>query len=158
MSRSSHSARFATLALLLAAPHLSSGSRPAPGDACSLLAKEDAAAALGEPVTGPKAVDAPASGGGKVTGCEYSGSGTHRAQLNLTVLPANLVPMYREMCAKQKNDGLAGLGDVACWSKGKHEELHVLKGTAFVSIVLRRSGDPTEPIKALMTKALGHLK
>ena len=32
------------------------------------------------------------------------------------------------------------------------------KGAAFVSIRLRRGGNPTEPIKALMKKALAKLK
>jgi hypothetical protein len=36
--------------------------------------------------------------------------------------------------------------------------LHVIKGTSLVSIGLRRDGDPTEPIKALMKKALATLK
>jgi len=36
--------------------------------------------------------------------------------------------------------------------------LHVIQGTAFLSIELRRSGDPTEPIKAVMKRALDRLK
>src|SRR5689334_22504742 len=158
MSRFSHSASFATLALLLVAPHLSWGRRLAPDDACSLMTKEDAAAALGEAVTGPKIVAPPAQGGAKVTACEYVGSGYNRVALHLTVLAANLVPTYRGICAQQKNDGLASFGEVACWYKDKHEELHVVKGSAFVSIVIHRSGDPTDAIKTLMTKALGRLK
>jgi len=65
--------------------------------------------------------------------------------------------MYKAMCAK-KTDGLAGMGDVACWYNDKHAELHVIKGTAFLSVELGRSGDPTEPIKALMKKVLARLK
>ena len=53
---------------------------------------------------------------------------------------------------------VGGLGDVACWYNDKHAELHVIKGSAFVSIELRRSGNPTEPIKAVMKKALAKLK
>jgi hypothetical protein len=44
------------------------------------------------------------------------------------------------------------------WYNDKHAELHVIKGTAFVSIELRRSGNPTEPIRALMKTALAKLK
>jgi hypothetical protein len=132
---------------------------PAPDDACSLLSKEDAAAALGEAAAGPKATGPIADGtGATVSGCEYTGSGIHRVQLNLTRIPASSVPMYKQICAKASQDGLAGLGDVACWYNDKHEELHVIKGAAFLSIELRRSGNPTEPSKALMKKALAKLK
>ena len=131
----------------------------APAVACSLLTKEDAAAALGESATGPKAVGPISDGSGSVvSGCEYNGSGIHTLKLNLTRLPDNAVPMYKQICAQQKTDGLAGFGDVACWYKDTHAELHVIKGAAFVSIQIRRSGDPTDPIKALMKKALGKLK
>ncbi len=61
------------------------------------------------------------------------------------------------MCAQQGTDGLAGLGDLACWYDTKHVELHAMKGSSFLSIVIRRSGDPTEPLKAVM-KALAKLK
>src|SRR5262249_35910700 len=127
----------------------------APDDACSIMTKEDAAAALGEAATGPRAVGPMSDGAGStVSGCEYAGSGIHTVQLNVTRLPASAVPMYKMMCAQASKDGLAGMGDVACWYNDKHAELHVIKGTAFLSIELRRSGDPTEAIKALMTKAL----
>jgi hypothetical protein len=130
----------------------------APGDACSLLSKEDAAAALGEAATGPKALGPMSAGaGGSVTSCEYTGSG-HSIQLNLTRLSASSVPMYKAMCAKQSQDGLTGLGDMACWYNAKHAELHVIKGTAFLSIELRGSGNPTEPIIAVMKKALAKLR
>ena len=123
------------------------------------MSKEDAAAALGEAATGPKAIGPMSDGAGDtVTGCEYTGSGYHRVQLNLTRLPASSVPMYKGICAQKGQDGLAGLGEVACWYDDKHEELHVIKGTAFLSFELRRSGNPTEPIKAVMKKALGKLK
>jgi hypothetical protein len=132
---------------------------PAPDDACSVLTKEDAAAALGEAAAGPKATGPISDGtGASVSGCEYTGSGIHNIQLNLTRLPASSVPMYKQMCAKASTDGLASMGDVACWYNDKHAELHVIKGTVFLSIELRRSGDPTEPIKALMKKALAKLK
>jgi hypothetical protein len=128
---------------------------PAPGDACSLLTKEDAATALGEAASGPKATGPVSDGtGATVSGCEYTGSGIHAIQLNLTRLPASSVPMYKGICAQKGVDGLAGLGDVACWYNDKHAELHAIKGTAFVSIELRRSGNPTE----VMKKALAKLK
>jgi hypothetical protein len=138
---------------------LAAARTPESGDACSLLTKEDAAAALGETAEGPKATGPMADGSGAtVSGCEYTGSGINRIQLNLTRLPANAVAMYKTMCDQQGKEGLTGLGDVACWYDAKHAELHVIKGTAFLSIELRRSGNPTEPIKAVMKKALDRLK
>ena len=157
MSRSMRSAGFAVIATLITSAIAAKS--PAPEDACSLLTKEDAAAALGEAATGPKVTGPMSDGtGATVSGCGYAGSGIHSLQLNLTRLPASSVPMYKGTCARKGTDGLAGLGDVACWYNDKHAELHVFKGTAFVSIELRRSGDPTEPIKALMKKALAKLK
>ena len=137
---------------------LAAARTPAPGDACSLLTKEDAAAALGETAKGPKATGPMSDGtGATVSGCEYTGSGIHSIQLNLTRLQASAVAMYKAMCDQQGKEGLTRLGDVACWYNAEHAELHVIKGTAFLSIELRRSGDPTEPIKAVMNKALARL-
>jgi hypothetical protein len=157
MSPSMRSVGIAIMATLIASATAAKSSLP--DDACSLLTKEDAAAALGEAATGPKLTGPMSAGAGStVSACEYTGSGIHRVQVNLTRLPASSVPMYKGMCAQKGQDGLAGLGDVACWYNDKHAELHVIKGTAFLSIELRRSGDPTEPIKALMKKALAKLK
>lgn len=129
-------------------------------DACSLLSKPDAATALGEAVTGPKLTGPMSDGAGAtVSACEYTGSGYNRIQLNLTRPPASSMPMYKAMiCNKKGKDGLAGLGDLACWYNDKHEELHVIKGGAFLSVELRRSGNPTEPMIAVMRKALAKLK
>jgi hypothetical protein len=138
---------------------LAAARAPVPGDACSLLTQEDAAAALGEAATGPKSIGPMKDGtGATVSGCEYTGSGIHSIQLNLTRLPASSVAMYKMMCAKAGKDGLAGLGDLACWYNDKHAELHVIKGSAFLSVELRRSGNPTEPIIGVMKKALAKLK
>ena len=146
-------------ALLVTVTLIASPRMAPPGDACSLFTKEEAAEAIGEAATGPRAIPEMKDGtGATVTACEYTGSGYHRVQLNLTRLPASSLPMYKGMCAKANNDGLAGLGDVACWYNEKHAELHVIKGNAFVSIELNRSGDPTEAIKGLMKKAVSRLK
>jgi hypothetical protein len=157
MSRPMRSAGIAIVAILIT--FATAAKSPAPGDACSVLTKEDAAAALGEAAAGPRATGPMTDGtGATVSGCEYTGDGIHRIQLNVTRLPASSLSMFKQMCAKAGNDGLAGMGDVACWYNDKHEELHVIKGATFVSIELRRGGNPTEPIKALMKKALAKLK
>jgi len=128
--------------------------------ACALLTKEDAAAALGEAVKGPesKSMADAAGPGATVSYCEYTGSGYHRIHLDLTLLPQSSVPMYRAMCKEKATKDLAGLGDVACWYNEKHGELHALKGTAFLSIEITRSGDPTEAIKGAMKKSLDRLR
>jgi hypothetical protein len=157
MSRSTRSVGIAIVATLIT--FATAAKFPEPGDACSVLAKEDAAAALGEAAAGPKAIGPMSDGtGATVSGCEYTGSGIHKVQLNLTRLAASSVPMFKQICAKASTDGLAGMGDVACWYNDKHAELHVIKGSVFLSIELHRSGDPTEPIKALMKKAVAKLK
>jgi len=138
---------------------LTAARTPAQGDACSLLTREDAATALGETAKGPNATAPMSDGAGAtVSACEYTGSGIHAIQLNLYRLTASSTQMYKGMCAKKNKEGLAGLGDVACWYNDKHAELHVVKGTAFLSMDLRRNGDPTEPIKVVMKKALERLK
>ena len=149
-----------TLTLSSALLVLTAARVPAPGDACSLLSKEDAAAALGEGVTGPKAIGPMTDGSGAtVSGCEYTGSGYHRVQLNVTRPPASALPVDKGIiCRKKSNDGLAGMGDLACWYNDKHEELHAIKGGAFLSAQLQRSGNPTESIIAVMRKALAKLK
>ena len=157
MSRSIRSAGIVIFASLISS--VAAAQTPAPVEACSLLSKEDAAAALGEAATGPKAIGPMKDGtGASVSGCEYTGSGIHSIKLNVTRIPASSVSMYKMMCAQAKSDGLAGMGDVACWYNDKHAELHVIKGNAFLSIELRRSGDHTEPIATAMKKALAKLK
>lgn len=163
MTRAIRSACFTmTVTVMICASgfFLAAAGTPAQGDACSLLTKEDAATALGEAVTGPKATGPMSGGAGAtVSACEYTGSGYNRVQVNLTRLAASSVAIYRGMiCNNKGKDGLAGLGDLACWYNDKHAELHVIKGNAFISVELRRSGNPTEPMIAVMKKALTKLK
>ena len=73
---------------------------PAASPACSYLSKEDATAALGEAVTGPKGM----SMGGGTSTCEYSGSGIHTVHLNVMVLDAATMAMYKAMCAQKGKD------------------------------------------------------
>lgn len=129
-------------------------------EACTFLTKEDAAAALGEAATGPKgsAGRSSASPGTTASACEYSGSGIHRINLNVMHFAPDMAAMYRAMCAQKGKEGLSGLGDTACWYNDKHEELQVLKGTTFFSIELRRSGNPTEPIKDVARKVFDRIK
>jgi hypothetical protein len=119
---------------------------PAASAACSVLTKADAAAALGEAVTGPKAASVPAS---KASSCEYTGSAIHRLNVSVRIFDASTAAMYKALCAQKGKQGLTGLGDTACWYDDKHEELQVMKGSTMFSIELRRGGDPTDAIKTL---------
>jgi hypothetical protein len=96
--------------------------------------------------------------GGEAATCEYSGSGNQKVHLTVIVLTAANAGMYKAMCAQKDKQGLAGLGDVTCWSNDKHGELQVLKGLKFFSIELRKNGDPTEAIKAVARKVYDRMK
>ena len=148
---------FYVAVMMLAATIASAQTRPAPpaaGDACSLLTKDDAVAALGEPVKGPDAKSIP----GGPSACEYTGSGLQKVHLNVFQLSAANAAVYKAMCAQKGKEGLTGLGDTTCWYNDKHEELQVLKGLTFFSVELRNAGDPTEAIKAIAKKVYDRLK
>ena len=132
---------------------------PGAGDACALLTKDDAATALGEPVSGPESKsDLPMGAGSTASYCEYTGSGYHKVHLNLIHMSPDVAATYKAMCAQKAKEGLAGLGDMACWYNEKHGELQAIKGVSFISIQMNRSGDPTDAIKAVMKKALDRLR
>jgi hypothetical protein len=146
-------------AFILAAAIVSSAqtpkpAAPAPGSACSFLTKEDAAAALGEAVTGPRDTVAPNG----PSACEYTGSGLHKVQLSMIPLTAESAGIYKGLCAQKNKDGLTGLGDVTCWYNDKHEELQFLKGSSVFMIEVHRSGDPTEAIKGAARKVYERAK
>ena len=164
MHRTTYSARLVTVTTIIAAA-LSLGvavaraATPAASDACSLLTKENAAAALGETVKGPESKSGlPMGPGTTASFCEYTGSGFHKVHLNLIHMSPDIATMYKAMCAKKGKEGLAGLGDMACWYNEKHEELQAIKGVMFISIQMTRSGNPTEAIKAVMKNALDRLR
>jgi len=150
----------AAVAALAANPTQTKPATGATSEACTFLTKEDATAALGETATGPKSAAGPSAGGPGMTAsaCEYSGSGLHKVNLNVMHFSPDTAAMYRAMCAQKGKEGLSGLGDTACWYNDKHEELQVLKGTTFFSIELRRSGNPTEPIKEVAKRVFDRVK
>jgi hypothetical protein len=130
--------------------------------ACSLFSKQDAAAALGEPVTEPESKSGiPFMPGVTSSNCAYEGSGYNRVNLNVWRASADAAVQFHQMyaaaCTGKTTSGLAGLGDVSCWYNEKHEELQVLKGTTFFSVELREKGDPTIAIKAVAQKVSDQL-
>jgi hypothetical protein len=156
------SASLVTLATIvvagLASSVLPASAAPA-DDACALLSKQDAVAALGEDVTGPESKSGLEMGPGTTAvSCEYVGSGYRRIHLNLIRMSPDVAAMYRAMCAQKGKEGLTGLGDMSCWYNNDHEELQVLKGTTFFSIELSGIKNPTEPIKAAAKSVFARLK
>jgi len=139
-----------------------STSTASPVTACSLFSTQDAAAALGEPVTGPESkTGIPFMPGVTASNCAYEGSGYNRVNLNVWHASADAAAQFHQMyaaaCTGKTTSGLAGLGDVSCWYNEKHEELQVLKGTTFFSVELRENGDPTNAIKAAAKKVSDQL-
>jgi hypothetical protein len=127
------------------------------GEACAVLKNDDVVAALGGTVDGPKGKGPLSAGDGStVSSCQYSGSGLLSVTLNVTRLPASQVPIYKGFCTD--HDGLTGLGDIACWYDKKHEEIHVFKGAAMISIELRGKSNPTDAIKVLAKKVIDQVK
>jgi hypothetical protein len=126
-------------------------------DPCAALKKEDVAAVLGGTFNDPKAKGPMKDGtGNTVSSCEYTGSGSLRVTMNVWQLPASQLAAFKSFCTD--HEGLAGLGDLACWYDKKHEEIHVFKGSGFISIELRGKSDPTDAIKALAKKAVDQMK
>lgn len=126
----------------------------AASEACTLLTREAAAAALGEAVQGPPKGTSMEG----VSSCDYSGASVHSIVLNVFHLPPDQAAVYKAMCAKKGHEGLTGLGETSCWYNAKHAELQVLKGTLFFSIELRRGGDSTEAIKAAAKSVFDRIK
>jgi hypothetical protein len=158
--------RSASLALgltLLAASGLTAGSpwqlkpaaaaTPGAGDACTLLTKPDAEAAVGGTVGEGKATNVN-SGGQVAKSCAYDGGGGRHIQLNMFLFaPGSVeIQVYRGLCAKKEQ--VAGLGDIACWYNEKHRELQMLKGGTVMSIEITRSGDATDALKAVGKKVV----
>ena len=157
-------AGLAALTLVGAAAAQGRSSTPAPFTPCSVLTKAEAAAALGE------AVKDGASGTARgsmlpnttATYCEYaSTTSVHRVHLNIWHAAPEGVAQLKQMglmvCGKKTKDGLAGLGETACWYSEKHGELQVFKGANFVSIEMSRSGDTTEAMKTVAKHVLPRL-
>jgi hypothetical protein len=141
-------------------------SSPAPTvDACTLLTKEEAVSAVGEALdqaksSGPFAV--PMGGiDTAVTGCAYeSPKSVHGIKLTVHRVPpdkaARFKQFYQGVCARK--ECVSGVGDMAWWYSGQHEELQVLKNGTLLIIKLSRSGDGTQALQTVAKNALGRLR
>jgi hypothetical protein len=141
-----------------------------PIDACQLITKADAEAALGEAV---KAPENPITGEGlaAVTSCKYtvaSAPSVNNVSLIVRRLDsadaakADFDQLKKDMEPKLNvtpND-VPGLGDAAFWSGGAVNQLAVLKGKVQLLIYVRgpQGISPEATAQALATKALGRLR
>ncbi len=113
-------------------------------NACSLLTRDEATAAVGSAVgEGKLTADGRMAGSGiDVSGCTYA-AGSNDLQVSLWRFAPSAqqsLEVYRGLCKKKEQ--AAGLGDMACWYNASHNELQVLKGSALMIFQLRgRSAD-----------------
>src|SRR5688572_24530791 len=148
---------------LLAMPQGRSAPAPEPINACLVITKQDSVTALNEDLRDGKPAVARRSivQGAAASSCEYSGRGLHTVQVNVwRVAPAGIPKLkqtFRNLCEKRETGGLAGLGDGACWYSAARDEVQLLKGVTLVHIVVRKSGEATEALKALARAALSRL-
>jgi hypothetical protein len=126
-------------------------------NACTLLTRDEASAAVGSVVSEGKltAGKSMSAAGIEVSGCSYAGAKDLSVSLwRFSPSAQQSLEVYRGLC-KQKEQA-PGLGDVACWYNAKHNELQVLKGTSLLIFELRSGtgGALTTAAK----QALGRLK
>ncbi len=106
--------------LLCAAVHAQtrSTSKPAAAiDPCTLVTRQEAAAAVGEPVGDGKSTVVDTKGNPTLEGggsCAYdSPSSVHYIKVNMYRYPASIAAAYRKRCAQKEQ--VPGVVDVACW-------------------------------------------
>ena len=127
-------------------------------NACGLLTRDEATAAVGSTVGEGKLTAGGRMGGSgiDVSGCTYA-AGAKDLQVSLWRFAPSAqqsLEIYRGLC-KQKEQA-AGLGDLACWYNASHNELQVLKGSALVIVQLR--GRSPDALTTVAKQALGRLK
>ena len=129
---------------------------PAALDACALVTRSEAAAAVGEPVGEPKRIDRGQSATSvvSVVGCEYESAARHSIHVSVWRpsgdSAATFLQVYKTKCMKKEL--LPGVGDLACWYSAGHSELQILKGATLVIFQINRDGNATA---ALTTVAKG---
>jgi len=147
--------------------HFQAKPSPAPTavDACSLLTKEDAVSAVGEALDSAKASGPlPVPMGGidtTVTGCAYeSPRSVHNIKLTVHRVSndkaARFKQFYQSVCSRK--ECVSGLGDMAWWYSGQHDELQVLKNATLLIFKLSRNGDGKEALQGAAKKALARLQ
>jgi hypothetical protein len=128
-------------------------------DPCSLVTKQEAAMAVGEPVGDGKSTIVDTKGNqGLQGGGSYAfeaPSTTHYLKVNLYRYPPAIAAAFKNRCAQKET--VPGVGDVACWYNANHQELQLLKGTTSLSIQISRRGDAAEALKTVARAAASRL-
>ncbi len=151
--------RIAVGVLLLSAGALPATAAPdGAANACTLLTRDEASAAVGSPVSEGKltAGKSMSAAGIEVSGCT-STAGSNDLSMSLWRFSPSAqqsLEIYRGLC-KQKEQA-PGLGDLACWYNASHNELQVLKGSTLLIFELR--GRSPAALTTLAKQALGRLK
>ena len=141
------------------------GGNTTSANACALLTKADAEAALGESLPDPESVSVGSQQLGpgltvSVSNCSYaSATTTHSVEIDLWLADSSSASVLQQTIefACQTKENISGLGDVACWYDSDHGELQVAKASAFLDLRATTGGDATETLKALAQKALSRL-
>ena len=144
--------------LLIAGLAANAAAQGAAPNACGLVTRDEASAAVGATVAEGKLTAGGSMGGAgiDVTGCTYTG-GSRDLSVSLWRFSPSAkqsLEVYRGLC-KQKEQA-ADLGDIACWYNKSHNELQVLKGATLLIIELR--GRSPEALTTVAKQALGRLK
>jgi hypothetical protein len=127
-------------------------------NACGLLTRDEATAAVGSPAGEGKltAGQSMSKAGIEVSGCNYTG-GSKDLSVSLWRFGPSAqqsLEIYRGLCKKKEQ--APGLGDQACWYNASHNELQVLKGSSLIIVQLR--GRTAEALTTVAKQALGRLK
>jgi len=145
-------------ALVLAIGIPASAAAAPDSNACALLTREEASAAVGSKVGEGKltAGGSMAGAGIDVSGCSFSGGSKDLSVSLWRFSPSaqQTLEVYRGLCRKKEQ--AAGLGDLACWYNASHNELQVLKGSALVIVELR--GRSPDALTTVAKQALARLK
>lgn len=147
-----------------AATQPAGGNSSSVGNACDLLTKSEVEEALGETVNAPDfgdSIDTPISGGGtaSVTTCGYT-SESYASSISVTFwsapgLDQGIQGMINLACTGK--DEVSGVGDQACWYDSQHLEIQAAKGGYFLDIFATMSGDATDVLQTLASKAADRL-
>jgi hypothetical protein len=152
--------RIVALGILLTASAASSAAaRDTAVNACSLVSRDEASAAVGTRVEEGKLTTVPPGGGMDVSTCSFSAGSFSELKVSVyRFSPAAKqgLEVYRARC--RQKEAATGLGDVACWYNGLHNELQVLKGTTLVVFKLDRQGSTSEPLMAVARHGLERLR
>ncbi len=148
---------------------VASGTGASTIEACRLVTKDEAAAALGEGVKDPDGVnvgtqDLAPGLTATISSCTFdSSSGARSVEVTFWKAGGTVASQLRQafeqlLCAQKER--VTGLGDLACWYDSTKTELQVLKGATFVDFQITQASGPdrSEALKTLAQKALARIQ